>query len=1022
MRILKIRLKNINSLRGEQEIAFDESPLKDAGVFGIVGATGSGKSTLLDCITLALFGSVPRLGQVTKNRIAEDGIILTRNEKDCYAEVIYECRKGRFTASWSISLTRTGTLRDAEMKVLNDAGDLISNGLKHAPLVNKENIGLEYDQFLKSILLCQGDFAQFLWSQKNDRAELLEKITGTHEFRRLGRKAYKVYNRHRSALDSRKAVIEQMGQSLMNDDRRAGLINEIDALAARTQELNKKLEEARDKLGQKIRLKALDEKLDGQRKRKAEAELQLNDFESAHGKALKDYDTLFIHKDKLSDFARLSDALQDASGRITELTMLIAEHDAAIQKMVRELGDWVGEEVPEVDYVPRLRAFRDKVRDALQGCRIKEDALSSCLARLLPLLDIPSFQPEKAMFSQGSGNGQLLLGLRSRKNSEADAHRTRIKTYGLDEERLHDIRISVDHMAKDLVQLKMEVRSYSEKSKMVNLASQRIRDFEGRLKDFDLVSLRAALDAASSAYEQANSERDQLLAAEKLEDLRKTLKDGEPCPLCGSAHHPYLHEFAEDAIRKSDNLERSKKEYEQCLNACKSSEDQVSQITGNLDRERQSLLILEQDKERIKGKVEELKWKLGIDKVQSEDNVQELIDMQRQRLTAIGECIGFKDWEPKAVQLERMVEEYDGLFAVMNGLKDQLSKLYSGSDIDQDCERRERAMKVQQDSRQEDALKLKSAEEQQKKDGESAAALREQLEHSLALLGYSGITEARQRLISEAEQKSLLDQKAAITQEINGSKEQLRLLESQWQEEAKGNDGLSVEQQQLLVDDTTAGLRALNENLKVQNGLLQADDNLRKQLGDQEQERKMLQDALRPWEMLKDLIGDSEGNRFNNMAQEITLEQLLVLANHRLKFLHSRYSLLKPNDVKDHDLRVSDAFMGGEERTVRSLSGGETFVLSLALALGLSDLASRDIRIDSLFVDEGFGSLDPETLDEAMSTLEQLQSESNKMVGIISHVESLKERIFTQIRLTKGNSGFSTLSIYPEADPRDEAE
>jgi exonuclease SbcC len=99
---------------------------------------------------------------------------------------------------------------------------------------------------------------------------------------------------------------------------------------------------------------------------------------------------------------------------------------------------------------------------------------------------------------------------------------------------------------------------------------------------------------------------------------------------------------------------------------------------------------------------------------------------------------------------------------------------------------------------------------------------------------------------------------------------------------------------------------------------------------------------------------------------------------------------------------------------VRSLSGGETFVLSLALALGLSDLASRDIKIESLFVDEGFGSLDPETLEEAMSTLEQLQNESNKMVGIISHVESLKERIYTQIRLEKSNSGFSTLTIFPD--------
>jgi exonuclease SbcC len=138
--------------------------------------------------------------------------------------------------------------------------------------------------------------------------------------------------------------------------------------------------------------------------------------------------------------------------------------------------------------------------------------------------------------------------------------------------------------------------------------------------------------------------------------------------------------------------------------------------------------------------------------------------------------------------------------------------------------------------------------------------------------------------------------------------------------------------------------------------------------------------------------------------------------------LHSRYRLLLPEKLEDDDLRVEDGHMGNEVRTVRSLSGGETFVLSLALALGLSDLASKDIRIDSLFVDEGFGSLDPDTLEEAMTTLEQLQNESNKTVGIISHVDSLKDRIYTQIRLTKGSGGFSTLGIFPETGPAHESE
>jgi exonuclease SbcC len=103
--------------------------------------------------------------------------------------------------------------------------------------------------------------------------------------------------------------------------------------------------------------------------------------------------------------------------------------------------------------------------------------------------------------------------------------------------------------------------------------------------------------------------------------------------------------------------------------------------------------------------------------------------------------------------------------------------------------------------------------------------------------------------------------------------------------------------------------------------------------------------------------------------------------------------------------------MGSSLRHVSTLSGGETFLLSMSLALGLSDLASRNIRIDSLFIDEGFGTLDPETLDQAISTLEKLQSSSQKMIGIISHVDALKERIQTQIQLIPNSNGISRLEI-----------
>ena len=122
------------------------------------------------------------------------------------------------------------------------------------------------------------------------------------------------------------------------------------------------------------------------------------------------------------------------------------------------------------------------------------------------------------------------------------------------------------------------------------------------------------------------------------------------------------------------------------------------------------------------------------------------------------------------------------------------------------------------------------------------------------------------------------------------------------------------------------------------------------------------------------LIGDAKGKKFNDYAQDLTLSQLLVLANERLNLLTDRYKIDKANKDEDDSLVVIDAHMGGQRRSVKTLSGGETFIMSLALALALSDFASRKVEINSLFIDEGFGTLDPETLDKTLDTLEVLQA------------------------------------------------
>jgi len=166
------------------------------------------------------------------------------------------------------------------------------------------------------------------------------------------------------------------------------------------------------------------------------------------------------------------------------------------------------------------------------------------------------------------------------------------------------------------------------------------------------------------------------------------------------------------------------------------------------------------------------------------------------------------------------------------------------------------------------------------------------------------------------------------------------------------------------------------------------------------------------WGKLAELIGSADGKKFRNYAQQFTLEVLLGYANSHLSHLAKRYRLERVDNAGAPSLAllVRDHDMGGEIRSVNSLSGGESFLVSLALALGLASLSSNRVRVESLFIDEGFGSLDSATLGVAMDALDALQSMGRK-VGVISHVHEMTERIAAKIQVRPNGGGSSAISV-----------
>jgi DNA repair protein SbcC/Rad50 len=162
------------------------------------------------------------------------------------------------------------------------------------------------------------------------------------------------------------------------------------------------------------------------------------------------------------------------------------------------------------------------------------------------------------------------------------------------------------------------------------------------------------------------------------------------------------------------------------------------------------------------------------------------------------------------------------------------------------------------------------------------------------------------------------------------------------------------------------------------------------------------------WDDLHQLIGSADGKKFRNFAQGLTFEMMTVYANRQLRKMTDRYLLIH-DSLQPLELNVIDNYQAGEIRSTKNLSGGESFIVSLALALGLSQMSSRNVRVDSLFLDEGFGTLDDNALETALETLAGLQQDG-KLIGVISHVAALKERINTQIQVIPEMGGHSILS------------
>lgn len=1002
MKILKLRFENINSLKGIHEIDFSVNPLASAGLFAITGATGSGKSTILDVITLALFDRIPRVDdKISKGLIEKTGLIITRNMNSCFAEVSYKCLKGIFTSKWSISKTRTGTLRDYELELYDGSGVLLDLKKTEVPHENEKNIGLNFDQFVKAIILAQGDFSAFLKAKGDERGKLLEQITGSDIYRKLGIAAFGRNRQFGQELENLLAREKDLRNRLMDDDsfasllsRLAGSDNAIKSYAARIKTLN-------DQKKHKENIRQLSTDLAVKETRQKELVSEQEEFAKLNGARIEKHRKLIPFSKKLWDWQQLGRNLisnTERQGRIIQGITGCRNRDGEIREEVARLTGSTD------DVTVALDAFEKKVLD-IERQKAEKDALAETGKK--EIVRICADLKLKPDFSNPGLIEAEVRRLKAEKDSSIGEIAARLDPVLLEspEEGLRKIRSfreSADRYKTEKLRLDNLNQSLEKDNKELGEALNVIAELPGMIAKAKDEKTKADLILDNLTKERRIRE-----LSSSLKQHRQRLTDGQPCPLCGSIHHPYVEQSPAAPDELAGKIKEAGEECEKCTKILFSLETRLNQNTEIQEKKSKEIADISNEILNVTGKCNLALSGLPVEYRSIEP--QAILDTLR---SLNDELEKFISESAATVKLNDLTGRL-GTFLELRTMADELARkrqlLYAGVDVRQATGSLIKTFTENNTNWKRQLEDKKELDERLGKDRKDLNAREEELKNELP--AYSDPGKALEDILPDADYKNLTTTEERLK---NGLLEIMTTIK-------ESMSRLS----EMKLSDTPAPVEDLNTELEIIGKKLDEENLLRDGLvtrkGLQTESLKELETVntdierqkktSEKWVLLNKYIGDAEGKKFSTFAQQLTLNQLVKLSNRRLRMLNDRYQLDIPEEDKDDSLNVIDTHMGDLKRSVKSLSGGESFLVSLSLALALSDLASRQVDIKSLFIDEGFGSLDRLTLDMTIDTLEKLQFETNKTIGVISHIEAMQERIATQIRLTRNGQGYSSMEI-----------
>lgn len=1008
MRIHQLSIQAFGPFAGAEHIDFDE--LGAAGLFLLDGPTGAGKSSILDAICYAIYGSLP--GNRTGNRQIRSDHAADGLAPQVRCELSIGTRRFEVTRSpaW-MRPSKRGKNRVTEEKAASSLREYVDGRWEALSTRNDEVgqligtvLGLDREQFTKVVMLPQGGFADFLRAKDTEREKLLARLFDTSDYAKIEEEFTARLQRERKHTEAIEAELAALENQVRSDA--SGSLRAAGTVLPAAGEPDLDFEQLERLLGQ----------LEQERTQAAAARRKEFTAAAASHSRLEEQRRIFT--------------------RLAELRHLEAEHAARADQSADAAAALALD-----SKASQVRAYRRQAEDAAQGERLARARLDEAAGQLSAQL------PGRALEYTAEALERLAADV-----SES-AERLGVLRSALPSEKQRST-LSAELGKQRRLAAEEQSKAAAAQARVEQLAADRVRL---EALDLDEVSAATAVQLAERALEAATAQaasvaqRDDLAAkatkaqglyneqSAKLNDaqleliaaqrrhlaqsaarLAAQLEPGEPCLVCGSTDHPQPtgaaenDELIDDELLEQlqDSLETQRQatgKREAQLHAAQARLDTAKEMVGELTSSQAQRALAAAEAQLKQATAEQAKTsKLAGDLA----TVRGQIESAGRDVTGAQLAAGVA--AEKTASLGAQLEELEARLAELRGehasLDARLEALTSRHTV---------ITAAQQGLRQwlEAEAQLTQADQRWKQE-RTAAGFTDDEAYSEALLEPAARAEL-ERLQAAHQRRAAAIETLAASDDV----QQARRLEA---DGTQGPDANALAESAEALAATEERYEQSRREQVVASSALQRLREGRARLERRTEEAGPVIESFRRLKALADVVRGAGENRLKmtlgTYVLAARLEEVAAAATERLRVMSSqRYSLHHDDSSRGNaksglGLKVRDAWTG-KDRETQTLSGGETFMASLALALGLADVISHHsgaVDMQTLFVDEGFGSLDAETLEQVMEALESLRS-GGRVIGVVSHVSEMKQRIPNRLTVRKTRQGSAIEASADEA-------